>query len=64
MHHWPRVYLEIAGQRLLNAVDVELEHGGKLGPERLGDTVVVEVEYWNLIAVSHYALELFIYLNA
>lgn len=48
----------------LDAVDIQLEHGRQLWPEGLRDTIVVEIQDWDLVSVPHYALELFVDLDA
>jgi len=55
---------EVLGLRFLGRVDVDLEHRGELGPQRHVDSVVVEIEHWDLVSQLHYALELLVQLDA
>lgn len=64
MHNWLLVSLEAPRLRLLNAVNIQLEHCRELGPKRLRNSVVVEVQHRDLVAVSHNLLELFVDLDA
>ena len=58
------VHSEITWLRLLYAIDVQLEHCRKFGPESLANPVVVEIKYWDFIPLLHNPSELVVKLYA
>ena len=47
----------------MHTVDVQLEHGGELGPQGHAHAVVVEVQHWNPVSLLHQFLELVVELD-
>ena len=50
--------------RLLHTLNIDLEHGSELGPQGHADSVVVKVEYWDLVPLLHQLFEFIVQLNA
>jgi hypothetical protein len=59
----PVVNSEITRLRLLNAVNVKLEHSCKFRPESLANSVVIKIEYRDFIPLLHNSSELVVKLN-
>lgn len=61
---WLLVDFEVTRLASLNAVNVKLKHCCQLWPKGLRDTVVVEVQHGDFVAIPHYAFKLFVDLDA
>ena len=59
-----RVHTERPRLRTLHILNVQLEHGCEFRPEGHADTVMVEVEYWDLVSLLHQLLVLLVELDA
>ena len=60
MHNWSVKHSKRLRLDLHDALNINFEHASKLRPQSHTNTIMVEVEHWNFVALLHDHLELFV----